>query len=53
MIFKPKTVDEGCVQEKYLENIGQKKHIQEAPNRKSTKALPRKERRSGKEKTRR
>jgi hypothetical protein len=25
MLFKPRTVDEACVQEKYLENRGQKK----------------------------
>jgi hypothetical protein len=53
MLFKSRTVDEASVQSQYLENIGHKMNIQVVPNKKSIGMLPRKERRSGKEKKRR
>jgi hypothetical protein len=53
MLFKPRTIDEACVQAQYLENIGHKKGNQVVLNRNTTKMLPRRGRRSGKEKTRR
>ena len=49
MLFKPKTIDEANVQENYLENIGNKKGEEVIPNKKTTNMLPRKGRRSGKE----
>jgi hypothetical protein len=43
MLFKPRTVDEACVQAQYLENIGQKKGKPSGSSRKSTMKLPRRE----------
>jgi hypothetical protein len=48
IFFKPRTVDEACVQEQFLENIGHKKGSQTVPSIKSTRKLPRRGRRSGK-----
>lgn len=48
MFFKPKMVDDSCVDGDYLENIGQKKGNQVGQSRRSTKKLPKRGRRSGK-----
>jgi hypothetical protein len=51
IFFEPRILYEAYVQEKYLEKMGHKKDIQVVPNGKSTKTLPRRERRSGNGKT--
>jgi hypothetical protein len=53
MLFKPRTIDEACVQAQYLENIGHKKGQPSGSKQNITKMLPRRGRRSGKGKTRR
>jgi hypothetical protein len=51
MLFKPNTVDEVCLQEQYLKNIGHNNQV--VPRRKNTKMLPSMGTRSGKENTKR
>jgi hypothetical protein len=53
ILFKPRTVDEACVQEQYLENIRHKKGKPSGLNINIIKKLPGRGRRSGNGNTRR